>query len=232
MIGTVRVRPAFHPELGLFFRKLRTDRGWTMRQAATIAAKRPEQRPLTRQVLLRIEGGQIKNPEPDVLRALAGLYKVDYEALVGMFFAQRYGIDIGPSGGSSYTKKVGTMTPPVRSTDPQSGSAPSNPSSTGDPHAPLVAPSGLPPSHETAAEQMRATIHAHWEDLKGGRAEAIIEHANWIVQLADGLRGLDRVDREAGPDTPPRLGGDPPIRQRRTGTHDGGKRSSGDGGKS
>jgi transcriptional regulator with XRE-family HTH domain len=87
-----RVRPAFYPELGQFFAKLRTAHGWTMRQAALIAATKGLD--VTRQVLLRLEKGQIKNPEPDTLKALAVLYGLTYEELAGRFVRQRYGIDL------------------------------------------------------------------------------------------------------------------------------------------
>jgi hypothetical protein len=64
-----------------------------MRQAALLAHERGH-RALTRQILFRLERGQIKNPEPDVLQALAKLYEQPYPALAGRFLAKRYGIAI------------------------------------------------------------------------------------------------------------------------------------------
>lgn len=88
-----RIRPVFHPELGDLFRELRTQRGWTMRQAALLSRERGYVA-LTRQILFRLERGQIKNPEPEVLKALALLYEMPYEVLAGQFVARRYGLPI------------------------------------------------------------------------------------------------------------------------------------------
>jgi transcriptional regulator with XRE-family HTH domain len=87
----VRKRPVFHEKLGRFLTALRETRGWTMRQAAELA-RRKGLTDLTRQVLLRIEKGQTKNPEPTTLRALAELYDQDYAALVGLYVEQQYGL--------------------------------------------------------------------------------------------------------------------------------------------
>src|SRR6185503_14598728 len=46
---------------------------------------------LTRQVLLRLETGQTKNPEPQVLKAIAALYDLDYSDVVQRFVSARYG---------------------------------------------------------------------------------------------------------------------------------------------
>ncbi len=73
-------RPVFWPELAKFFQELREAKGWGQRQAADIA-QRQGLRVLTRQVLLRLETGQTKNPKPEVLRAVAMLYDVPYEAI-------------------------------------------------------------------------------------------------------------------------------------------------------
>jgi transcriptional regulator with XRE-family HTH domain len=84
----------FHPQLGAFFTALRTARGWTMRQAAELA-KRKGLKELTRQVLLRIEKGQTKNPEPAVLRSLAELYEQNYRSVVAMYVEEQYGLRHG-----------------------------------------------------------------------------------------------------------------------------------------
>jgi Helix-turn-helix domain len=88
---TVRKRPVFHQKLGQFFTALRETRGWTMRQAAELA-KRKGLKELTRQVLLRIEKGQTKNPDPATLRALAALYDQDYATLVALYVEEQYGL--------------------------------------------------------------------------------------------------------------------------------------------
>ena len=91
--GYVRQRPIYYRELGDFFAALRpTD--WTQSDAARFAKQRGLT-PISRNVLLRLEKGQIKNPEPDVLKALATLYDMPYETLAGRFIEQRYGIRLG-----------------------------------------------------------------------------------------------------------------------------------------
>lgn len=52
-----------------------------MRQAAMLAKERGLSA-LTRQILFRLERGQIKTPEPDVFRAAASLYRLSYDDLV------------------------------------------------------------------------------------------------------------------------------------------------------
>src|SRR4051794_26874904 len=77
----VRIRPVYLKDLGQLFTKLRHDRGWSQSEAASIAERR--QLPnLTRQVLLRLENGQTKNPDPEALQSLSRLYDVPYEQLV------------------------------------------------------------------------------------------------------------------------------------------------------
>lgn len=85
-------RPVFHPEIGAFFQKLRTDKGWSQRQAADIAHRR--RIPVTTNVLWRLERGKIKNPEPETLRALAELYELPYEQLALWVVEQLYGADL------------------------------------------------------------------------------------------------------------------------------------------
>lgn len=89
----VRQRPVFYKELGEFFAALRPS-DWTQSDAARYA-KRRGLKALSRNVLLRLEKGQVKNPEPDVLKALATLYDMPYETLAGRFIEQRYGIRLG-----------------------------------------------------------------------------------------------------------------------------------------
>lgn len=72
------MRPVFYPDLGEYFEGLRAAEGWSQSDAARFAAQRGLTA-LTRQVLLRLENGATKNPEPDVLRAVADLYGQDYQ---------------------------------------------------------------------------------------------------------------------------------------------------------
>lgn len=86
-------RPVFHKGLGEFFRGLREARGWNQRQAAEIAGRRGLDG-LTRQVLLRLENGRTKNPEPSVLRALARLYDMTYAKMAARVVAVRFELDV------------------------------------------------------------------------------------------------------------------------------------------
>jgi transcriptional regulator with XRE-family HTH domain len=71
--------------------QLRDDRGWNQSEAADMS-RRKGHPALTRQVLLRLERGQTKNPEPEVMRAVAALYGLDYADLVRQFVALRFGV--------------------------------------------------------------------------------------------------------------------------------------------
>jgi len=102
-------RPVFHEDLGLFFRDLREARGWSQRQAATIAKNR-RITGVSYQVLQRLEAGRTKNPEPELLRALSKLYEVPYETLVGRWVERRFG-----AGGRDLIRQTG---------DQQSGASP------------------------------------------------------------------------------------------------------------
>lgn len=92
-----RARPVFHQELGEFFTGLREAKKWTLRRAATISESKGL-RALTRQILFRLERGQIKNPEPEVLRAASRLYQLPYEDLVARFTASSYGVKAESTG--------------------------------------------------------------------------------------------------------------------------------------
>jgi transcriptional regulator with XRE-family HTH domain len=74
-------RPVFHNALGDFFRSIREAKGWSLRQTATLAANR-KIGSVSYQSLQRLEAGKAKNPEPDLLKALAKLYAVPYQTLV------------------------------------------------------------------------------------------------------------------------------------------------------
>lgn len=90
----VDVRPVYFKELGEFFENLRLGRGWTQSDAARYA-KQKKLQGLSRNVIIRLEAGKIKNPEPDALRAIATLYEVSYESTVGEYTKVRFGLD-GP----------------------------------------------------------------------------------------------------------------------------------------
>jgi transcriptional regulator with XRE-family HTH domain len=91
--SAVSGRPIFHAGFGEYLAKLREERtGWTQSDAARFGSKHSPL--LTRQVLLHLEAGKTKDPDPEVLRALATLYGVSYEQIAGRFIAQRYGIEI------------------------------------------------------------------------------------------------------------------------------------------
>lgn len=89
-VQVARIRPVFNRDLGLFLEQLRVGRGWTLRGAASFAARK--QIALTYQVLFRMEKGQVKNPEPAVLKALAALYDVDYDDIVKRFVTKRHAV--------------------------------------------------------------------------------------------------------------------------------------------
>jgi transcriptional regulator with XRE-family HTH domain len=92
--GRVAGRPIFHKEFGVFLAKLREEKtGWSQSDAARFGAKHSPL--LTRQVILHLEAGKTKDPEPEVLRALATLYGVPYEDIARRFIAQRYSIRMG-----------------------------------------------------------------------------------------------------------------------------------------
>ena len=86
----LRERPIFHPEIGRVFERLRLDRGWRQSQAADIAKRRGLSL-ITRQVILRLERGQTKNVEPDVLRQIASLYETSYRHVLASWVEHRYG---------------------------------------------------------------------------------------------------------------------------------------------
>lgn len=86
-------RPIFHADFGRYLIGLREAHGWSQSDAARYGHK---QNPLlTRQVLLHLEAGKTKDPDPEVLKALAALYGVPYVDVAGRFVALRYGIVIG-----------------------------------------------------------------------------------------------------------------------------------------
>lgn len=90
--GVPRVRPVYFKELGEFLAHARERLGWSQSEAADFARRRAL-KSVTRQVILRLERGQTKNPPPEVLRELADLYDISYQDLVAKWVAYRFGVN-------------------------------------------------------------------------------------------------------------------------------------------
>lgn len=81
----MRERPTFHAEFGEYVRGLRVRLNdahpgrWTLRGAADLAHRRGLAS-LTRQILFRLEQGQTRHPDANVLMEVADLYGVPYDA--------------------------------------------------------------------------------------------------------------------------------------------------------
>jgi transcriptional regulator with XRE-family HTH domain len=92
-------RPIFHAEFGRYLAKLREDKtGWTQSDAARFGRRHSPA--LSRNVIVHLEQGKTKDPEPEVLRALANLYGVEYLEIVTRFIESRYRIDLTRHTGS------------------------------------------------------------------------------------------------------------------------------------
>ena len=52
---------------------------------------------ITQQVLLRLEHGKTKNPEPEILRGVSHLYGVAYEDLVVRCVEAQFGVELRPA---------------------------------------------------------------------------------------------------------------------------------------
>lgn len=85
-------RPVFHPDLGEYFAGLRKRRQWGQSHAVR-KAQRLGLTHLTRQVLLRLERGKTKWPDPAVLREVAEIYEVPYTILLGEVIRHSYGVE-------------------------------------------------------------------------------------------------------------------------------------------
>lgn len=112
----VAARPIFHAEFGRYLVELREQRGWSQSDAARFGEKHG----LTRQILLHLEAGKTKDPEPSVLRAIATTYGAEYDDIARRFITYRYGIDfarVHTSADSAHQKKAPAVTPSVR--DPE-----------------------------------------------------------------------------------------------------------------
>lgn len=89
----VRQRPVYFKELGAFLTTERERRQWQQAETADMAQRRGL-KALTRQVLLRLENGQTKSPDPKALRAIATLYDLEYAQLVARMMTERYGVGV------------------------------------------------------------------------------------------------------------------------------------------
>ena len=89
-------RPVFHPNLGPFFKHLREARGLGLREAASRALRRRDERPELSAISLGkldlLEKGKTKNPDPQILRGLAALYDIPFHTLFVEFLRARYGL--------------------------------------------------------------------------------------------------------------------------------------------
>jgi transcriptional regulator with XRE-family HTH domain len=98
-VGERRERPVYFPRLGAYLRGLRTakqhtDPRWKQQTFAEQSAKAHGLVRLTRQVILRMEKGQVKDPDPDVLRSFADLYGVPFVMVFAEFIQEKYGVDL------------------------------------------------------------------------------------------------------------------------------------------
>lgn len=91
--AATRARPVYFKDLGRYLVALRETQKWTQSRAAKRAAQLGLTA-VTRQILLRMERGQIKDPEPAVLRELASLYKVEYSEITDRLIREKYGPDL------------------------------------------------------------------------------------------------------------------------------------------
>lgn len=88
-MGVVAGRRVFDKNLGQFFRELREQRSLGLRQAVQLAEQR-ELSGLNLNTLGALERGATKNADPELLRAVAAMYKVPYAEVVSGYMTQRY----------------------------------------------------------------------------------------------------------------------------------------------
>jgi transcriptional regulator with XRE-family HTH domain len=84
-------RPVFNEALGRFFRELREARKLGLRQVVALADQRGLSA-VTLNTLGTLERGSTKHADPELLHALAELYKIPYEQLVSGYVLQKYGV--------------------------------------------------------------------------------------------------------------------------------------------
>ena len=87
-----RQLPVFYKgKLGLYFRDLRENHGWSLRRAVLIAEQR--RLPVRLGALRWLEAGLTKNPEPELLQALSKLYDEPYRNIIQEVAKQVFLID-------------------------------------------------------------------------------------------------------------------------------------------
>jgi transcriptional regulator with XRE-family HTH domain len=79
MATDAKEKSAVKVSLGQYLASIRTDRGMTLRQVEQATEKE-----VSNAYLSQIENDKIKKPSPNVLHALAEIYKIDYEKLMEM----------------------------------------------------------------------------------------------------------------------------------------------------
>ncbi len=79
MLAVIDERKPVTRTLGQYLASIRQDRGLTLRDVETQTEKE-----VSNAYLSQIENDKIKKPSPNVLHALAGVYKISYEQLMQM----------------------------------------------------------------------------------------------------------------------------------------------------
>jgi transcriptional regulator with XRE-family HTH domain len=91
--GGVRDRPNYYKDLAAFLVGLRTARKWNQSRAVK-EAHRKGLTAITRQILLRMENGQVKDPDVEVLQQLARLYGQDERVILNSLLREKYRVEI------------------------------------------------------------------------------------------------------------------------------------------
>jgi transcriptional regulator with XRE-family HTH domain len=79
MLTNTTGRSAVKVTLGKYLSSIRADRGMTLRQVEQLTNNE-----VSNAYLSQIENDKIKQPSPNVLHAIAEIYKIDYEKLMEM----------------------------------------------------------------------------------------------------------------------------------------------------
>lgn len=190
------MRPRFHTAIGEYLKGLREAKQWTMRQAADIASRRAGSGALTRQVMLRMEWGQVKNPKAVVLRAYAALYGIRYEDLARRYVESNYS--------HVYDTHVGSdLAWPPRHTEPEE-------SLTGGIHD---GGAETEVSLSTAHDELRANLSelaSETEELDAGSALDALESVEHDLQRVGAIIRRSRIALVLGRTPNPRVS--PPER--------------------
>jgi hypothetical protein len=176
----VSKRPVFHPELAAFFRGLRVARGLGFNQAVDTARRRGL--PVTTQHLRGLEKGTTKNPDPDVLRALARLYDLSYEALATQYVRVRFGLQVAAGQPDE--------SPRDRAEAEHGGSARGRDS--GENTADLILPSSR------HGEALVAATRAALEQLRAKHVDALADLVTILEGLPGGQAAVARAARSGG----------------------------------